>query len=157
MRALGLTFLGFLLFGGVVFTAVYVATVNKVKETEPYRLALEAASSHHAVRSHLGQPIEPSWRAAGFIDEAKDEAEVVLRLVGPTGKATVRARAERAFTEAGVEWELVFLDVATYSDFGVQVVEIIDDKPPVGVQLPEPTPEAKERYGVSESDETGSR
>lgn len=152
MRALGLTFLGFLAFGAVVFTAVYVTTVNRLKQTEPYRLAVAAATGHHAVRSHLGQPVEPSWRAAGLVNETTGQAELTLRLVGPTGKGTVRAIAARDPAAAESAWELVFLDVATFSDFGVQVVEIVDDQPPTGVEMPVPTDEAKERYGVEDAE-----
>lgn len=148
MRALLLMIGAFLLFGAVVFTTVYVVTVNKLKTTVPYRMALKDVVDHHAVRSQLGQPVEATWLAAGQVNDTTGYTEMTFRIAGPTGKGTVRAIAERDPQDTASEWELVFLDVATFSDFGVQTVEIINDKPPTGVQLPEPTPEAKKKYGV---------
>ncbi|MEM9914521.1 MAG: cytochrome c oxidase assembly factor Coa1 family protein [Planctomycetota bacterium] len=148
MRALLLMLGAFLLFGAIVFTTVYVLTVNKLKTTVPYQMALRQVVDHHAVRSHLGQPVEATWLAAGQVNDDTGYTEMTFRIAGPTGKGTVRAIAERDPDNTASVWELVFLDVATFSEFGVQTVEIVNDKPPTGVQLPEPTPEAKERFGI---------
>ncbi|MEM1028577.1 MAG: cytochrome c oxidase assembly factor Coa1 family protein [Planctomycetota bacterium] len=148
MRALLLMLGAFLLFGGIVFTTVYVLTVNKLKTTVPYQMALQQVAGHHAVRSHLGQPVEATWLAAGQVNDDTGYTEMTFRIAGPTGRGTVRAIAERDPGNTASEWQLVFLDVATFSEFGVQTVEIVNDKPPTGVQLPEPTPEAKERFGI---------
>ncbi|MEM6855207.1 MAG: cytochrome c oxidase assembly factor Coa1 family protein [Planctomycetota bacterium] len=148
MRALLLMLGAFLLFGAIVFTTVYVLTVNKLKTTVPYQMALQQVVDHHAVRSHLGQPVEATWLAAGQVNDDTGYTEMTFRIAGPTGKGTVRAIAERDPGNTASVWELVFLDVATFSEFGVQTVEIVNDKPPTGVQLPEPTPEAKERFGI---------
>ena len=148
MRALLLMLGAFLLFGAIVFTTVYVLTVNKLKTTVPYQMALQQVVDHHAVRSHRGQPGEATWLAAGQVNDDTGYTDMTFRIVGPTGKGTVRAIAERDPGNTASEWQLVFLDVATFSEFGVQTVEIVNDKPPTGVQLPEPTPEAKERFGI---------
>ena len=148
MRALLLTLAGFLLFGALVFTTVYVATVNRLKTTEPYRLAAERVIADPAVQQQLGRPVETTWLAAGQVNDTTGYTEMTFKIAGPTGKGTVRAVAERPPAPTSEPWELVFLDVATYSDFGVQVVSLIDEKPPTGAPLPEPTPEAKEKYGV---------
>ncbi|MEO0515468.1 MAG: cytochrome c oxidase assembly factor Coa1 family protein [Planctomycetota bacterium] len=148
MRALLLMIGSFLLFGAIVFTTVYVVMVNRLKTTEVYQMAAQQVADHHAVRSHLGQPVETTWLAAGQVNDATGYTEMTFRIAGPTGKGTVRAIAERPPGDTESEWEFVFLDVATYSDFGVQTVEIINDKPPTGPTLPEPTPEAKKKYGV---------
>ncbi|MEM1108691.1 MAG: cytochrome c oxidase assembly factor Coa1 family protein [Planctomycetota bacterium] len=148
MRAFLVMIATVLAVGAVSFTVVYVTTVNKLKTTVPYRMALEKVVQHRAVQSQLGRPVEASWLAAGQVDEARGYTELTLRVAGPTGKGTVRAIAERDPDDDASEWALVFLDVATFSDFGVQTVEIIGDKPPTGVTLPEPTPEAKEKYGI---------
>lgn len=148
MRALLLMIGSFLLFGAIVFTTVYVVMVNNLKTTAVYQMAVQQAVNHHAVRSHLGQPVETTWLAAGQVNETTGYTEMTFRIAGPTGKGTVRAIAERDLDDAASEWQMVFLDVATFSDFGVQTVEIINDKPPTGVTLPEPTPEAKKKYGV---------
>ena len=152
MRALLLLIAGFLVFGLTVGTTVYVITVNKLKKTEPYRIALEQVVESQQVQRLLGRPVEAAWLAAGQVNDAKGYTELTLRVKGPTGEGTVRAIAERTPETADEPWELVFLDVACYSDFGVEVIELIAEKPPQGPDLPEPTEEAKERYGVSESE-----
>ncbi|MEM9882808.1 MAG: cytochrome c oxidase assembly factor Coa1 family protein [Planctomycetota bacterium] len=160
MRSLLLTILGFLAFGAVVFSVVAYTTLGRLKQSDPFQLALATAAGHPAVQSALGRPVEAGFFAAGFIDEAKDEAELTMRLRGPAGTGTVRAIAERfdpattPATPARGGWRLVFLDVATFSDFGTQVVDIVNERPPTGVDLPEPTPAAKEKYGVG-NEESG--
>jgi len=148
MRALLLMIGSFLLFGLIVFTTVWMVVMSNLKSTEVYQRAAEQVTNHHAVRSHLGQPVETTWLAAGQVNDATGYTEMTFRIAGPTGKGTVRAIAERPPGDTDRDWEFVFLDVATYSEFGVQTVEIINDKPPTGVTLPEPTPGAKKKYGV---------
>ncbi|MEM9420672.1 MAG: cytochrome c oxidase assembly factor Coa1 family protein [Planctomycetota bacterium] len=153
MRALLIMLGSFLVFGAIVFTTVYVLTVNNLKSTVPYQMAVERVVNYHAVQSNLGRPVEPAWLAAGQVNDKTGYTEMTFRIAGPTGKGTVRAILERDPADDASEWELVFLDVATYSDFGVEMVEIINDKPPTGMQLPEPTPEAKKKYGVEDEPE----
>ncbi|MEM6757527.1 MAG: cytochrome c oxidase assembly factor Coa1 family protein [Planctomycetota bacterium] len=154
MRSLLLTVLGVVAFGLLVFSVVALATMGRLKQSDPYRLALATAAGHPSVQSALGRPVEAGFFAAGLVDEAEAEAELTMRLRGPAGIGTVRAIAERfdpattPATPARGGWRLVFLDVATFSDFGTQVVDIVNERPPTGVDLPEPTPEAKEKYGV---------
>ena len=148
MRALLLLIAGFLAFGLAVASIVYVVTVSGLKKTVPFQMAVEQVAQHHAVISHLGQPVEPTWLAAGQVQEDTGYAEFTFRIAGPNGKGTVRGTAKRNPQQADSAWQLMFLDVATFSDFGVQTVEIINLEPPTGQQLPEPTPEAKEKYGV---------
>jgi hypothetical protein len=147
MRAFLLLILALFVMGATVFGTVVYFTVTQLKQTAPYRLAVEQASKSQAVQQQLGRPLEPAWLALGQIDEERGYGELTLRLKGPRGKGTVRAIAE---TADGGDWRLVFLDVACYGDFGVDVVQLIADKPPTGPDLPEPTDAAKEEYGVSE-------
>ena len=147
LRALLLFVTCLLIFGAIVFTVVYVTTVNRLKETDAYADALQQVQQSPAVQNQLGRPIEAMWRAAGQVSESTRYGEMIFRVQGPTGKGTVRAKTE--LEDDG--WQLVFLDVACYSDFGVSVIELIGDKPPTGPDLPEPTEEAKERYGLEES------
>ncbi len=163
MRALLLLVGGFLLLGGVVFTVVYVSTVNRLKATSVYQRAVAAVAEDPRVQMQLGRPIEPRWIAAGLVDEAAGYSEMTFRITGPNGNGTVRAVAERAGADpadgaadnasgsgsgGGGGWDFVFMDVACYSDFGVEVVTLVDEKPPTGPDLPEPTEEAKREYGV---------
>ena len=148
MRALLATLGGFLLFGAVVFTVVYVTTVNRLKNSEPYRIAVQRVAEDPAVQRQLGRPVETAWLAAGQVNDATGYTEMTFRVTGPAGRGTVRAVLERPPSPTSEAWELVFLTVGCYTDSGVEVVKLIEDKPPAGRQLPEPTPEAKEKYGV---------
>ena len=147
MRALLLWAGGAFGFGLIVFTIVVVVFVNKVKASEPYALALAEVRQSPEVRQALGQPLEPRWLAFGLIDADAGYSELTFTVDGPTGRGTVRAVAEHGLQG---DWRLVYLSVATFADAGVEVVELITEKPPTGPDLPEPTPEAKERYGVDD-------
>ncbi|MEM7626600.1 MAG: cytochrome c oxidase assembly factor Coa1 family protein [Planctomycetota bacterium] len=148
MRALLALIGGFLLFGATVFTIVFVTTVNRLKTTVPYEVTAERVVEHPGVQNLLGRPVAPTWRAAGQVNEDTGYTEMTFRIAGPTGKGTVRAKLRRDVGVADSPWEIVFLDVACFSDFGVEVVSIVEDEPPTGPELPEPTPEAREKYGV---------
>ena len=150
MRALLATLGGFLLFGGVVFTVVYVVTVNRLKDSGPYRMVLERVAGDPTVQRQLGRPVEAGWLAAGQVNDATGYTEMTFRIVGPAGRGTVRATLERPPAPTSSDWETVYLAVGCYTDFGVEVVKLVEEKPPAGQRLPEPTPEAKERYGVGE-------
>lgn len=148
MRALLLLIGAFLVFGTTVFTIVYVTTVNKLKTTEPYKIVVERVAENRGVQNLLGRPVEPTWLAAGQVNEKTGYTEMTLRIAGPTGTGTVRAKLRRDADVSDSAWALVFLDVACYSDFGVETIAIVENEPPTGPDMPEPTPEAKEKYGV---------
>ncbi|MEL7089609.1 MAG: cytochrome c oxidase assembly factor Coa1 family protein [Planctomycetota bacterium] len=148
MRALLLLIGAFLVFGATVFSIVYVTTVNKLKTTEPYRIAVERVAEDRRVQNLLGRPVEPTWLAAGQVNDQTGYTEMTFRIAGPTGKGTVRAKLRREPGAADAAWGLVFLDVACFSDFGVETVAIVESEPPVGPELPEPTEEAKDKYRV---------
>ena len=145
MRSLLLMFLGVMVFGAIVFTIVLLIFVSKVKSSEPYAMALDQVRQNPELQQRLGRPIEPQWRAAGVIDDADGYAELTFRVEGPNGHATIRAVAEHGDAQA---WRLVWLQTAVFSQFGVEVIDIIDEKPPAGPPMPEPTEAAKERYGI---------
>lgn len=148
MRALFAIMGGFLLFGATVLTVVYVVTVTKLKKSEPYRIVVERVVSDELVQRQLGRPVAPTWLAAGQVNDDTGYTELTLRIAGPTGNGTVRAKLRCDAAVENSPWKIVYLDVACFSDFGVEMVEIIDDEPLTGPDLPEPTPEAKEKYGV---------
>ncbi len=161
LRALMLTAAAFLALGAVAGSTVFVLTVNRVKRSEPYRVALERVQQAVELQREIGAPIRAGWLAtgltqvAGSADAPFERAEYAFRVRGPEGKAGVRAVLERPVvdTDGGAvgqgPWTLVFLDVGTHSRAGGTVVTIVNDKPPVaGADLPEPTPEAKQRYGI---------
>ncbi len=160
MRALLLTFAGFLVFGAIMGATAFVMTVNRVKRDPGYAVALARVQESVELQREIGSPIEAGWLAtgssqvAGPADTPFERGEYAFRVHGPEGKAGVRAIAERPVVAEGAvsgDWTLVFLDVGTKSRYGGIVITVVNDKPPVvGADLPEPTPEAKEKYGVEQ-------
>jgi len=161
LRSLMLTFGAFLLLGAISAGTAFVLTVNRTKQAEPYRAALERVQQAVELQREIGAPIEAGWLAtgstqvAGPADAPFERGEYAFRVRGPEGKAGVRAVLERPVIdgadgpEGAGAWTIVFLDVGTHDRAGGTVVTLVDTKPPVvGADLPEPTPEAKERYGI---------
>lgn len=148
MRALLLLIAGFLVFGLTVATTVFVVTVNRLKASAPYQIALERVTESSEVQNLLGRPVEPLWLASGQVKEEAGYTEMNLRVQGPTGQGTARAMLRRDVAKPDSEWEIVFLDVGCFSDFGVETVSLVTEEIPTGPDLPEPTPEAKEKYGI---------
>ena len=148
MRALLLLLGGFLGFGTAVAVVVFVVTVNKLKTTVPYEMAVARVVDNPGVQTLLGRPVEATWRAAGQVNEQTGYTEMTFRVAGPTGHGTARAVLRRDAENPEDPWRIVFLDVGCFSDFGVETVEIVTDEPPTGPDLPEPTPEAKEKWGA---------
>jgi hypothetical protein len=81
---------------------------GKLKSTEPYKLTLAQVQKDPQVIAQLGEPIRdaeilPSGSVYG------DKANVMFRIAGPKGRASVRAEARRI----GGKWGLAVLDVIT--------------------------------------------
>ena len=159
-----LTFAAFLVLGAIAGSTTFILTVNHVKQAEPYRIALERVQQAVELKREIGGPIEAGWLAtgstqlAGPADAPFERGEYFFRVYGPEGRAGARAVLERPVAPGAAKsdtpvatgpWTLVFLDVGTHDRAGGTVVTLVDDKPPVvGAGLPEPTDEAKAKYGV---------
>jgi hypothetical protein len=81
---------------------------GKLKSTEPYKLALAQVQKDPQVIAQLGEPV----RDAEFLPSGSvhgDTSNVMFRVAGPKGRASVRAEARRI---AG-KWGLTALDVIT--------------------------------------------
>jgi hypothetical protein len=81
---------------------------GKLKSTEPYKMALAQVQKDPQVIAQLGEPIRdaeilPSGSVYG------DKANLMFRIAGPKGRASVRAEARRI----GGKWGLAVLDVIT--------------------------------------------
>jgi hypothetical protein len=81
---------------------------GKLKSTEPYKLALAQVQKDPQVLAQLGEPVRdaeilPSGSVHG------DTSNVMFRIAGPKGRASVRAEARRI----GGKWGLTALDVIT--------------------------------------------
>lgn len=164
LRSLMLTFAAFLVLGAVAASTAFYMTVNRVKQAQPYQVALARVQQAVELQREIGAPIEAGWLAtgstqiAGPADAPFERGEFAFRVHGPEGKAGVRAVLERPVAaDVGGSgepvgqgaWTVVFLDVGTHDRAGGTVVTLVNDKPPVvGADLPEPTAEAKARYGV---------
>jgi hypothetical protein len=144
MRALLLIIVSWLTFCAIVFSVVAWVFIGKVKQSEPYALALSHLQNDAQVRQLLGTPVEPGWLATGLIDDDDGYAELNMRVHGPKRGAGVRVIAEQLPGES--DWTLVFLDMGVKDEAGGSIVTLIDDKPPTGPDLPEPAEGAAERY-----------
>ena len=157
MRALLVIIAVWALFCATIFTAVAVYFISQTRSSEPFALALERVRADAELRQLLGTPIEAGWLTLGSVDRDRGYAEFTMRVEGPRGKAGLRVIAERP-PDAGAApaaatsepWELVFLDAGVRNDHGGRVITLINDKPPTGPTMPEPTEAAREKYGVSE-------
>ncbi len=81
---------------------------GKLKSTEPYRMALAQVQAAPEVIAQLGQPIRdveilPSGSLYG------DKANLMFRIAGPKGRASVRVEARRI----GGAWGLSLVEVTT--------------------------------------------
>ena len=150
MRALLVIIAVWALFCATIFTAVAAYFITQTRNSAPFALALERVRADAELRQLLGTPIGAGWLTLGSVDDDRGYAEFTMRVEGPRGKAGLRVIAEKAGAEGGEPWELVFLDAGVRNDFGGRVITLINDKPPTGPTMPEPTEAAREKYGVSE-------
>lgn len=81
---------------------------GKLKFTEPYRMALAQVQASPEVAAQLGRPIrDVEFLPSGSIHGEK--ANLMFRISGPKGRASVRAEARRI----GGSWGLSLLEVTT--------------------------------------------
>ena len=162
LRALLLIFVVWALFCSTVFLAVAGYLIQRTRQSEPFALALERVRADTEMREALGTPIEAGWLTLGSVDEDRGYAEFTMRVSGPLAKAGLRVVAERpppdpgggagsgGVGSGGGGWEIVFLDAGVRNEYGGRVITLVNDKPPTGRALPEPTEEAKRKYGVED-------
>src|SRR5687768_16685620 len=84
-----------LLFGGC--TAMFAGLVGMMKDTEPYRVALERAQRSDAVIATLGEPVEAAWWISGNVTESmgSGSADYAIPLSGPRGTGTLYVEARK--------------------------------------------------------------
>ncbi len=159
LRALLLIFVVWVLFCSTVFVAVAGYFIQRTRQSEPFALALERVRADTEMQEALGTPIEAGWLALGSVDEDRGYAEFTMQVSGPSAEAGLRVVAEKPPPETGggVDpggggWEIVFLDAGVRNEYGGRVVTLVNDKPPTGRALPEPTEEAKRKYGVEDAE-----
>ena len=145
MRALLVIIAVWAVFCATIFTAVAWWFIRDTRQSEPFALALERVRADAELRQILGTPIEPGWLTLGSVDDDRGYAEFTMRVEGPRAKAGLRVIAEKAQSDGG-PWKLVFLDAGFQDDYGGRVVTLINDKPPTGPTMPEPTEAAREKY-----------
>ena len=149
MRALLVIIAVWAVFCATIFTAVAAYFITQTRNSEPFALALERVRADAELRQLLGTPIKPGWLTLGSVDDDRGYAEFTMRVEGPRDKAGLRVIAEKAEGD-GNPWELVFLDAGFQDEYGGRIVTLINDKPPTGPTMPEPTDAAKEKYGVDD-------
>lgn len=108
--AIGIGCLGLLSFGCLFFVAIFGVVGVAMRSSEPYQVALSAASHHPAVIAELGAPVEAAWLTSGQINVAGStgHANLSIPISGPRGSATIGVVADKA---AG-KWTFSTLSVA---------------------------------------------
>ena len=86
--------------GGVAWIA-YQQMGGSLRNTAPYRVAVQKIQSDPTLRDALGQPISDAWRTAG------EPEDMYFDIQGPKGNAKVHAKARLAQGK----WDLIQLEV----------------------------------------------
>lgn len=126
---------------GFAITAAVV--MHNLKQTQPFRLALERVRTSEEVAQWTGRPMEPGWLVQGAIEQPTEaasqatpqsdadvtespEADAVANLLfsveGPDGGAGVRVYA----TQRAGEWTLQYVDVGVKRGERESIIVLVD-------------------------------
>ena len=140
MSALLLTALVPLVIGGICFCVVSLYVMSGLRSHPVYVQAVERVAGAPEVAAELGGDLEPGWWVMGGEEPDIDgvpRMEVMLNVEGEKAGGGVRA-VGRPDAAAPGGWRLTFLDVGVNRDDGrFQVVDLIDEEPPVRFGIPE--------------------
>jgi cytochrome oxidase complex assembly protein 1 len=94
----------------LLFAGIFVVVTGAIRSSDPYRLALSAASRDPDVVAALGGPLKPGWLTTGNIQltGSSGHAELAIPISGPRGAGTLNACAEKS---AG-KWTFTCLSLA---------------------------------------------
>ena len=108
--AIGIGCFGLLGFACLFFVAIFGVVGVAMRSSDPYQVALSAASHDPAVIAELGAPIEPGWFTSGQINVAgpTGHANLSIPISGPRGSGTIGVVADKT---AG-KWTFSTLSVA---------------------------------------------
>jgi hypothetical protein len=120
--------LGFAVTAGVV--------MHQLKQTEPFRLALEKVRSSDEVAQWIGRPMETGWIVQGSIEEQGDAtpaaastppaadavANLMFTVEGPDGGAGVRVYATRREDR----WTLQYIDAGVKRGEQENIIVVVD-------------------------------
>ena len=86
--------------GGLVCAGVCAGIVSfglqKVRESEPYTMTLDAVQNDPVVVERLGKPIQDSWQInmQGDISGNQGSVRITVPITGPKGSATVSSQSQ---------------------------------------------------------------
>ena len=69
-----------------------------IKNTTPYRVAIQEAASDQRVIGLIGEPIEPGWWVSGSTETSggKGSADLIIPISGPNGRMTIYVEAQKS-------------------------------------------------------------
>lgn len=69
-----------------------------IKNTTPYRVAIQEAASDQRVIGLIGEPIEPGWWVSGSTETSggKGSADLMIPVSGPNGRMTIYVEAQKS-------------------------------------------------------------
>jgi hypothetical protein len=117
--------------------------IKKVRDSEAYKLTIDAVSKDPVILEKLGDPIKPPPIAGGSVGET--DAILVFAITGPKGTATVASQGRKANGKWGLtQIEVTFADRTKHNvTLGKAQAGGLDEAPtwsPPGEAPQNPTP-----------------
>jgi hypothetical protein len=96
--AIGIGCLGLFSFACLFLVAIFGVVGVAMRSSEPYQVALSAASHDPTVLAELGAPVEAGWITSGQIKVAGStgHADLSIPISGPRGSGTISVLADKA-------------------------------------------------------------
>ena len=69
-----------------------------IKNTTPYKVAIQEAASDQRVIGLIGEPIEPGWWVSGSTETSggKGSTDLMIPVSGPNGRMTIYVEAQKS-------------------------------------------------------------
>ncbi|HSI62478.1 MAG TPA: cytochrome c oxidase assembly factor Coa1 family protein, partial [Candidatus Saccharimonadia bacterium] len=107
---LGIILLGFLVIGGIFYTAM-----TAIKKTDAYAEAAQRAKNSPALQEAIGTPMEEQFWSTGAvaINNGASTADFIIPINGPKGTAVVTVKAAKAAGATNWEYSVLEAIIAT--------------------------------------------
>ena len=69
-----------------------------IKNTSPYKVAVQEAATDQRIIELIGEPIEPGWWVSGSTETngGKGSADLMIPISGPNGRMTIYVEAQKS-------------------------------------------------------------
>ena len=88
--------------GCIAFAVGLVVMIfGLIKNTTPYKVAVQEAETDQRIIELIGEPIEPGWWVSGSTETSggKGSADLMIPVSGPNGKMTIYVEAKKTAGE----------------------------------------------------------